>query len=133
MSKDTPKPSGSTCHPSGGGLTVKDTILETGASFVQNFAPIKSICAHLNAFHVYASDPTRSVESNHYCTHLSPDVRQCLVYDVPKNPARLIGVEYLITRRLYDDLPREERVLWHSHDYEVCARGAEESWDEKAG
>jgi hypothetical protein len=47
------------------------TLLETGASMVQNFAPVKQICAHLNAFHVYASDPTRCVESNHYCTHLT--------------------------------------------------------------
>ena len=37
----------------------------------QNFAPVKQICAHLNAFHVYASDPKRCVESNHYCSHLN--------------------------------------------------------------
>ena len=37
----------------------------------QNFAPVKQICAHFNAFHVYASDPKRCVESNHYCSHLN--------------------------------------------------------------
>lgn len=52
----------------------KDAILETGAAATQSFNPIKAICAHLNAFHVYASDPSRSVEANHYCTHLSADV-----------------------------------------------------------
>ncbi|TGO81981.1 hypothetical protein BPOR_0955g00040 [Botrytis porri] len=97
----------------------KDKILETGASVTQSFAPIKKICAHLNAFHVYAGEPGRSVEANHYCTHLSADVRQCLIYDSPTNPARLIGVEYMITRRLYEKLDEEERKLWHSHDYEV--------------
>jgi len=55
--------------------TAKDAVLETGAAATQSFGPIKAICAHLNAFHVYASDPTRSVEANHYCTHLSADVR----------------------------------------------------------
>lgn len=100
--------------------TVKDTILETGASATQSFEPIKAICAHLNAFHVYASDPSRHVEANHYCTHLSADVRQCLIYDAPTNPARLIGVEYMITKRLYEGLDEAERKLWHSHDYEVC-------------
>jgi hypothetical protein len=55
-------------------ITTKDIILETGASITQSFKPIKAICAHLNAFHVYASDPTRSVEANHYCTHLNSDV-----------------------------------------------------------
>ncbi|TGO19695.1 hypothetical protein BTUL_0003g01520 [Botrytis tulipae] len=106
---------------------LESEILETGASVTQDFAPIKKICAHLNAFHVYAGDGDgngdgerrRSVEANHYCTHLSGEVRQCLIYDSPTNPARLIGVEYMITRRLYEKLDAEERKLWHSHDYEV--------------
>jgi hypothetical protein len=61
--------------------TVKDNILETGAATTQNFAPLKAVCAHLNAFHVYASDPSRAVESNHYCTHLSADVRTLSIID----------------------------------------------------
>lgn len=60
-------------------ITTKDAVLETGASATQSFEPIKAICAHLNAFHVYASDPSRSVEANHYCTHLSADVRTLLL------------------------------------------------------
>jgi len=99
--------------------STKDAILETGAATTQSFKPIQAICAHLNAFHVYASDPSRSVEANHYCTHLSADVRQCLIYDAPTNPARLIGVEYMITPKLYEKLDQEERKLWHSHNYEV--------------
>lgn len=51
--------------------TTKSQVLETGASMIQDFTPIKQICAHLNAFHVYADDPTRCVEANHYCTHLT--------------------------------------------------------------
>ena len=54
--------------------TTKDTILETGAALTQSFKPIKNICAHLNAFHVYVSNPSRTVEANHYCTHLNADV-----------------------------------------------------------
>ncbi|PBP27457.1 hypothetical protein BUE80_DR001710 [Diplocarpon rosae] len=109
-----------TTHGAAGSpVTTKEAILERGASATQSFEPVKAICAHLNALHVYASDPTRSVEANHYCTHLSTDVRQCLIYDTPTNPARLIGVEYMITRRLYEGLDERERKLWHSHDYEV--------------
>jgi len=99
--------------------STKDTVLETGAALTQDFAPVKAICAHLNAFHVYAGDTSRSVEANHYCTHLSADVRQCLIYDAPSKPARLIGVEYMITPALYETLDAEERKLWHSHDFEV--------------
>lgn len=52
-------------------LTAKSRFLETGASMVQDFTPVKQICAHLHAFHVYASDPTRCVEANHYCAHIT--------------------------------------------------------------
>ncbi|CAF9931019.1 MAG: hypothetical protein GOMPHAMPRED_005795 [Gomphillus americanus] len=100
-------------------LSAKSQILETGASVTQNFAPIKSICAHLNAFHCYATDASRCVEANHYCSHLNEDVRQCLIYDSPEKNARLIGVEYMISPKLYATLPEEERRLWHSHVYEV--------------
>lgn len=56
--------------------TTKSRVLETGASMVQDFTPVKQICAHLNAFHVYANDPTRCVEANHYCTHLTEGTSQ---------------------------------------------------------
>jgi hypothetical protein len=99
--------------------STKNRTLETGASLVQNFAPPKRLCAHLNAFHAYASDLSRSVEANHYCAHVNEDVRQCLLYDSPEANARLIGVEYMIKPHLYEKLDAEERKLWHSHVYEV--------------
>ncbi|RDA84067.1 hypothetical protein CP532_0782 [Ophiocordyceps camponoti-leonardi (nom. inval.)] len=84
-----------------------------------DFAPLRNVCAHLNAFHAYADDGSRSVETNHYCGHVNDDVRQCLLYDSDESNARLIGIEYMITKRLYEKLPQEERRLWHSHVYEV--------------
>ncbi|KAJ5782404.1 Peptidase S26A signal peptidase I [Penicillium paradoxum] len=99
--------------------TTKSRVLETGASMVQDFTPVKQICAHLNAFHVYANDPTRCIEANHYCTHLTEDVRQCLIYDSPKATARLIGVEYMVSPRVFKTLSSEERKLWHTHEYEI--------------
>lgn len=119
-------------------LTAKSRILEAGACASQDFSPVKQICAHLNGFHVYASDPKRCVEANHYCTHLTEgsshhpthkpyqttnqqhqDVRQCLIYDTPEPKAKLIGVEYMISPRLFVTLPPEERKLWHTHEFEV--------------
>ncbi|KAJ4393829.1 hypothetical protein N0V93_003044 [Gnomoniopsis smithogilvyi] len=99
--------------------TTKSKVLETGAGLTQDFAPVKSICAHLNAFHVYADDPKRIVEANHYCSHLTEDVRQCILYDSPNPGARLIGIEYMITPKLYETLDSNERKLWHSHVFEV--------------
>ncbi|KAI1450911.1 DUF1264-domain-containing protein [Annulohypoxylon stygium] len=130
-------------HPQevpGGPLSVEDKVLETGASVVQDFSPTKSLCAHLNAFHTYADEPGRYVEANHYCAHLTKDVRQCILYDGPGPNARLIGIEYMITPELYETLDPEERKLWHSHVYEVKSGmlimpgpttipGAQQTWE----
>lgn len=59
------------------------------------------------------------VEAHHYCSHLNEEVRQCIIYDSADNNARLIGIEYIISRRLFEALPEEEKKLWHSHQYEV--------------
>lgn len=100
-------------------LSTENKVLTTGAAAVQNFGPLKNICAHLNAFHVYADDRSRKVETNHYCAHLNDEVRQCLLYDSRNADARLIGIEYMITANLYETLEPSERRLWHSHVYEV--------------
>lgn len=59
------------------------------------------------------------VRSHHFCSHLSEEVRQCLIYDSAEAEARLIGVEYIISRKLFEQLPQDERRYWHSHAYEV--------------
>jgi len=63
-------------------------------------------------------------------------MRQCLVYDSDQKNARLIGiflllflwvshitwnvgVEYVISPRLFEGLDEDERKYWHSHAYEV--------------
>ncbi|KAI1078380.1 DUF1264-domain-containing protein [Whalleya microplaca] len=123
----------------GGAVPTEDVVLETGASLMQDFQPTKQLCAHLNAFHTYADEPGRYVETNHYCAHLTEDVRQCILYDGPGPNARLIGIEYMITPKLYATLPSEERKLWHSHVYEVksgmlvmpgpTAPGVRQAWE----
>lgn len=42
-----------------------------------------------------------------------------MIYENAEPNARLIGIEYMITPALYETLPSEERLLWHSHVYEV--------------
>ncbi|KAK3937946.1 Oil body-associated protein 1A [Diplogelasinospora grovesii] len=106
-------------HVEGDPRSVKSKVLESGASITQDFSPLKSVCAHLSAFHAYASDPSRYVEVSHYCGHLTEDIRQCLLYDSPAPNARLIGVEYMIAPELYETLDADERKLWHSHVFEV--------------
>jgi len=35
--------------------------------------------------------------------------------------ARLIGIEYIVSERIFETLPEEEKRFWHSHAYEVSS------------
>ena len=65
------------------------------------------------------SDSELQVEAHHFCACPNEDVRQCVIYDSDKPNARLIGTEYIISDKLFETLPEEEKVYWHSHKYEV--------------
>lgn len=83
--------------------------------------PVGAIHAHLCGFHFYNGDMSRQVRADHYCSHLNADVWQCVIYESDRANARLVGVEYIISGKLFDGLPPEEKKLWHSHRYEVMS------------
>ncbi|KAI0703640.1 DUF1264-domain-containing protein [Cytidiella melzeri] len=87
-------------------------------SAMMSFAPINRIHQHICAFHVYASDPKRHVRAHHFCTHRSADFHQCIIYDSGEPDARLIGIEYIVTEKIFESLPEDEKKYWHSHKYE---------------
>jgi len=89
------------------------------ASATMSFKPISAIHQHICAFHVYSQDRTRHLEAHHYCMHLSHDLHQCIIYDSDQPKAKLIGIEYIISEKMFDTLPAEEKKYWHSHKYEV--------------
>ncbi|CAG8604819.1 12090_t:CDS:2, partial [Dentiscutata heterogama] len=61
----------------------------------------------------------RQIEAHHYCSHLNDDFRQCIIYDSNEPNAKLIGVEYIISAKLFQTLTEDEKKFWHSHIYEV--------------
>ena len=93
--------------------------LEAGARLLQGQAPLNAISAYLNGFHFYNGDMNGQMEAHHYVTRLNEEVMQALIYDGNGRDAKLMGVEYIISARLFETLPEEEKKLWHSHDYEV--------------
>jgi Protein of unknown function (DUF1264) len=103
----------------GAPLSTRSHVLDTGADAVQNKPPIDAMSEYLNGFHFYADDMGRQVEANHYCTHLTEDFHQCVIYSSNRRDAKLIGIEYIVSERLFRTLPDEEKKLWHSHHYEV--------------
>lgn len=105
----------------GGPVSTENRALGTGAAILQTKAPLNAMDLYLNGFHFYADDMGRQVEAHHYCTHLTEEFHQCTIFDGNGSDARLIGIEYIISRRLFEQLPEDEKKLWHSHHYETTS------------
>ncbi|CAM6034407.1 unnamed protein product [Sphagnum compactum] len=99
--------------------TVTSHILEQSAGLIQSLTPIKQFNQHVCTWAIFSHDMKRKIETHHYAARLNEDVLQCLVYDSDETDARLIGVEYIVSERLFLALPDEEKKLWHSHFYEI--------------
>jgi hypothetical protein len=96
-------------------------MLGMGAAVLQNHAPISAISMYLNGFHFYADDMGRQIEAHHYCHHVNEDFFQCVIYDGNKADSRLIGIEYIISEKIFKALPDDEKPLWHSHRHETTS------------
>ncbi|KAF8896503.1 DUF1264-domain-containing protein [Infundibulicybe gibba] len=101
------------------GSVYHSAIYQGSGSAIMSFKPINAVHQHLCAFHVYSQDRSRHVEAHHYCTHLSPNFHQCVIYDSDEPNAKLIGIEYIVSEKIFESLPREEKKYWHSHKYEI--------------
>lgn len=97
----------------------KDKLLNTGAELLQHKAPINAIATYMDGFHFYNGNPDAQMEAHHYVTQLSEDLYQAIIYDGNQKDAKLMGVEYIVTEKLFKGLPEQEKKLWHSHRYEV--------------
>lgn len=99
--------------------SAKTRVLEAGADLLQNKAPLRGLDAYLDGFHFYNGHPEAQMEAHHYCGHLNEDVIQCVIFDGNGSDAKLMGVEYIVSKEQFVKLPREEKHLWHSHVHEV--------------
>jgi hypothetical protein len=108
-----------TLSKTGKGHPLKHRALDMAAGAMQTKYPLQAMSTYLNGFHMYADDMGRQVEASHFCIHLQHDLHQCVIFDRNAPDARLIGIEYIITRERFEGLPDDEKRLWHSHHYEV--------------
>lgn len=105
----------------GADRTAKTAALEGGADVMQPKAPVEAIAIYLNGFHVSKDDPAMQMEAHHYCNQTNEDVAQCVLFDGNTAGARMMGIEYIISEKLYATLPQEERPYWHPHNYEILS------------
>jgi hypothetical protein len=94
-------------------------VLDAGADALQSRPPVDALNAYLDGFHFYNGQMKSQMEAHHYCSILNDEVIQCVIYDGNVQDAKLMGVEYIISERLFAQLPVAEKALWHSHVHEV--------------
>jgi hypothetical protein len=109
----------SNVQPPGADATAKTKILEVGTAALQNKPPIEAINAYLDGFHFYNGNMKGQMEAHHYCSILNEDVTQCVIYDGNVKDAKIMGVEYIVSAKLFQGLPEAEKAMWHSHVHEV--------------
>lgn len=114
--------SGNTASPvqaPGAPASAATRALEAGAAALQRMPPVQALNTYLDGFHFYSGHMQAQMEAHHYCGVLNEDVIQCVIYDGNVRDAKLMGVEYIVSQRLFQDLPAQEKQLWHSHVHEV--------------
>jgi len=93
----------------------KSKTLEAGADMLQSKSSLKKFNTYLDGFHFYNGNMQAQMEAHHYVSQLNKDVHQAIIFDGNGEDAKIMGVEYIISERLFKTLPEEEKKLWHSH------------------
>lgn len=99
--------------------------LEEGAKRLQDSTPAKQLGLYLDAFHNYKHEAELPAEEqhqmrvSHYCQMVNGEFIQCAVFDGNTKESHLIGIEYIVSDKLYRGLSKEEQGYWHPHDGEV--------------
>ncbi|MCF0074199.1 OBAP family protein [Dyadobacter sp. CY261] len=103
----------------GGQQPAKEKFLEKSADILQDKTPLNAFNMYLNGFHFYNGNMKAQMEAHHYVSQLNEDMYQAVIFDGNKTAAKLMGVEYIITDKLFKQLDEQEKLLWHSHRFEV--------------
>ncbi|EHR51682.1 Protein of unknown function (DUF1264) [Saccharomonospora marina XMU15] len=108
-------------HPEGRDKGAWLAALEQGSNVLQSTAPLNGFDVYVVGFHCARNEPETQMEAHHYCRVVNEDLLQCVLFDGNTRQANLIGVEYIVSERLFDTLPRQEQDRWHPHNYEILS------------
>jgi hypothetical protein len=107
--------------PAGEAKSTKTKTLEAGAKALQSSAPLRPFDVYLVGFHPMKDRPDMQMEAHHYCHQMNEDFAQCTLFDGNSESANLNGIEYIISEKLFESLPEEERKYWHPHNGEILS------------
>jgi hypothetical protein len=108
-------------EPAGEGASLWRRTLEAGAAMLQDMTPLKDFDIYVAGLHCGHHEPEMQMEAHHFCRQVNQDLLQCVIFDGNTKDANLIGIEYIISERLFDTLPEGERAYWHPHNYEILS------------
>lgn len=112
---------GPSTTPPGQEESTKTSALEAGSVILQTDAPLDPMNVYLVGFHPLRHEPSHQMEAHHFCKQVNEDFAQCVLFDGNSSEANLNGVEYIISERLFESLPEEEKQYWHPHNYEILS------------
>jgi hypothetical protein len=107
--------------PAGEAKTPQTRVLEAGAKLLQSKSPLKRFDIYLVGFHPMKESPHDQMEAHHYCHQINEDFAQCALFDGNTKDANLNGIEYIISERLFNTLPEQEKKYWHPHNGEILS------------
>jgi hypothetical protein len=107
--------------PLGEKTSAKLQALAAGAKILQSQSPPSQLDAYLVGLHPMKDHPDMQVEAHHYCRQVNEDFAQCALFDGNTADANLNGIEYIISAKLYAQLPEGEKRYWHPHNFEILS------------
>ena len=108
-------------QPPGDPKTLWRSTLQTGSAALQTRAPLKDFDVYVAGLHCARHDPQMQMEAHHFCKQVNSDFIQCVLFDGNTEDANLIGIEYIVSEKLFEELPEEEKRYWHPHNYEILS------------
>jgi len=106
-------------RPPGDTRNVKTMVGEYSAELLQSHAPLKAAHTHVTSIMLFADDQNKQIITHGYIAHLNEDVMYELLYDSDKSDAKLLGIKYIITEKLFKSVPEFEKKFWTSNAYAV--------------
>ncbi|HZX76226.1 OBAP family protein [Lysobacter sp.] len=101
--------------------SARTDVLEAGARLLQDNGPLAKMDVYLVGFHPMKDDPSHQMEAHHFCRQVTEDFAQCALFDGNTLDANLTGIEYIVSERLFEQLPAKERAFWHPHNGEILS------------
>lgn len=107
--------------PAGADKKVDTAVLEKGAEALQNLKPVRALDYYLDGFHVMKDDVGLVMEAHHFCKDVNEEFTQCVIFDGNTASSNIIGVEYIVSEKLFETLTAEEQQRWHPHNFEILS------------